>query len=236
MLEEVSDKDDDDILLSKQKSSGTRCYPRRKPDFWANSVGVFHGRLYPTAISIDGHDDPLSPHQPLLILTRLPLPPIESFKLFFAGIPCNVYFQTGAPFDVSEEQLQLLHKYTQRICRTVANKPFICKLEELVYFIAPLDSQWNRLDSSIHKWDLPDLASHIPWHLVTSAASNWVVALNRDTVESLTEDIRDAVVQDRWVEFTRRYEAVAVRPDLTPMSRPDDSPVSIKHLYHSLIY
>jgi len=233
MLEEISDKEDDDTPLVKQKSSGTRCYPRRKPDFWSNTKGVFHGRLYPTVISTDRVDDPPQPYQPLVILTRLPLPPVETFRIFFAGMPANVYFQQGAPFEADEEELSLLHKYTLRISRTVANKPFICKPEEMVYFFAPLSSSWfTELTKPRGKWDFPNVARHIPWDLVKTAAENWVIGLKRESIESLVEDIQDAVVQDRWVEFTRRYEAIKVRSDLSPLSKPVDSPVRVLILSH----
>jgi len=32
------------------------------------------------------------------------------------------------------------------------------------------------------------------------------------------------MIQDRWVEFTRRYFCVTMRPDLNPLSKPEDSP------------
>ncbi|KAF8591451.1 ribonuclease III [Ramaria rubella] len=229
VLEEISDKEDDDEPASfhfvKNKGSGTRCYPRRKPDFWVNSTRVFLGHLYPTIIYTDRLEDPPCTYQPMLILTRLPLPSIDSFKLFFAGIPSNVHFRPGSPFKVSEEQLQLLHKYTIRICRAVSNKPFICKLDEMAYFIAPFALTWNfDFERPKGRWDMEDIAEHIPWDLVSLAATHWVVALQRVSVASLTEDIQDAVIQDRWVEFTRRYDAVRIRPDLTPLSKPADSP------------
>ncbi|KIJ56735.1 hypothetical protein M422DRAFT_57385 [Sphaerobolus stellatus SS14] len=222
----VRDKDDDDVPLVKQKSSGTRSYPRRKPDFWANTKGVFNGQLYPTVISTDSKlEDPNQSYQPIVILTRLPLPHIDNFKIFFAGSPANVFFQSGAPFEVDEEELMLLHKYTLRICRIVANKPFICKLEEMTYFFAPLSSSWIQEAMKLRaKWQFPNVSNHIPWDLVKAAAEEWVVALRRDSIEVLAEDIKDAVIQDRWVEFTRRYDAVRVRPDLSPLSKPEDSP------------
>jgi endoribonuclease Dicer len=228
MVEEMSDNEDDEEVtatpLSKAKSSGTRCYPRRRPDFWANTATMRDGFLYPTIISTDREEDSNRKYQPILILTRLPLPPVESFKLFFAGVPSSVHFRPGAPFQVDEEQLQLLYKYTIRVCRVVANKPFICKLEDLAYFIAPLGPTWDPdVERSRGRWDLEAVTDHIPWDMVSSAATNWVVALKRDSLESLREDIQDAVIQDRWVEFTRRYDASVVRPDLNPLSKPADS-------------
>jgi endoribonuclease Dicer len=232
MMEEQSDIEDEEdnssAPLSKAKHAGTRSYTRRRPDFWTNAAIMHEKYIYPTIISTDHQDDPHRLYQPLLILTRLPLPSIDSFKLFFAGIPSNVHFQPAARFQVDEEQLQLLHRYTVRICRVVANKPFICKPENLTYFIAPLGSTWNPDGEKPRgTWELQDVAGHIPWDLVSEAAANWVVPLKRESLESLTEDIQDVVIQDRWVEFTRRYDAIMVRPDLNPLSKPADSPVCL---------
>ena len=230
MVEELSDNEDDEdnwlYPFSKVKHSGTRCYPRRKPDFWTNAAAMHDKCLYPTIISTDRQEDSFRSYQPILILTRLPLPPVETFKLFFSGVPSNVHFRPAARFQVDDEQLELLHKYTIRVCRVVSNKPFLCKLEDLAYFIAPLGSTWSPdVGTPRRRWDLEDVARHIPWDLVSLAATDWVVALKRESVESLTEDIQNSVIQDRWVEFTRRYDAISVRPDLNPLSKPADSPV-----------
>lgn len=226
MLEEISDKEDDDVPFTKRGGGGTRSYPRRKPDFWENTKGVFYGRLYPTIITPDKQDDPSQPYQPLLILTRLPLPPIDSFRLFFAGVLSLVHFQTAEPLEVDVEELKVLYRYTLRICRAVANKPFICKIEDMVYFLAPLGSSWNAACQQLQtKWQLPSVAEHIPWDDVKVAAENWVVPLKRESVDSLSADLQDAVIQDRWVEFTRRYDVVRVRADLSPLSKPEDSAV-----------
>lgn len=241
MVEEASENEDDEeeglsISLSKGKNPGTRCYPRRKPDFWTNTATLHDGYLYPTIISTDRQEDPPQTYNPILILTRLPLPPIASFKLFFGGVPSNVHFQPGARFQVGEEQLQMLHKYTVRLCRVLTNKPFICKPEDMAYYIAPLSSTWTP-DANKHseKWGLEDVEDHIPWDLVSFAAENWVVPLKRESLVSLSEDIHDAVIQDRWVEFTRRYNAITIRSDLNPLSKPEDSPVCADLLVLPLI-
>ena len=230
MVEEASENEDDEesgpTSLAKSKNPGTRCYPRRRPDFWTNTVTMHDRYLYPTIISTDRQEDPLRVYQPVLILTRLPLPCIDDFKLFFGAVPSNVHFKPGARFQINEEQLQLLYQYTVRVCRVVANKPFICKLEDLAYFLSPLGSTWNPdVNRPREKWELEDVAEHIPWDSISLAAANWVVPLKRESLDSLIEDIQDAVIQDRWVEFTRRYDAITVRPDLNPLSKPDDSPV-----------
>lgn len=212
---------------ASNKSVGTRCYPCKRPDFWSNTAAMPATTLYPTIISTDHPDEATQAHAPMLILTRQPLPSLASFKLFFSGVTAMVKFRQGASFDVYETQLEDLYLYTLRICRAIANKPFTCSLENMQYLFCPLGLGWNEpmhVDNP-DRWDLPRVVDYIPWDLVNQAAETWAVPLKSETVEEMAEDIEGAVIQDRWAEFTRRYDALKVRPDLTPLSKPADSPV-----------
>lgn len=231
-LDEPSDATEDAISAIESKSSGTKNYPRKKPEFWGASNDTSRNRLYPTVVSTSYSDDPSRPYAPLLILTRHPLPPLPSFKLFFSTVPGTVHLTQGAFFEVDEDRLKDIHFYTLRLCRTIANKPFECPLEKMQYFFAPLEATVLPVLTS-KKWKHPNVFKHIPWQLVTLAANNWIVPLASRNVRSLTKDVEDAVVQDRWVEFTRRYDVVRMRPDLTPLSKPIDSPV--RKLYMILL-
>ncbi|GJJ07506.1 hypothetical protein Clacol_001708 [Clathrus columnatus] len=223
MVEDITD-DEDDALQHKQKASGTRTYSSRKPDFWTNTSNLFNGRLYPTVIDIDFGTKATGEYGSLLFLTRLPLPRFNGFRLFLDGVSCNVCLTSAAPFEVDQEQLQLLHKYTLRLCRTISNKPFAASLEETSYFLAPLTSApKNTKYASQGMWDMPNVSDYIPWESVIAATKNWAVGLRRESTEALNADILDAVIQDRWVEFTRRYYTVSLRLDLNPMSKPEDS-------------
>ncbi|KAI0069087.1 ribonuclease III [Artomyces pyxidatus] len=202
----------------QNKVNGTRCYPRRQPEFWTNSLEVQTNRFFPTIISVQGLDT----HAPMLILTRLPLPDLSSFKLFHTGVSTVVDLQRGAPLEVDDTQLQHLYLYTIRVCRSIVNKPFVCQRDRMPYFFAPLSSSWTNMTTpNDDRWRLSDVASHIPWDLVKVAAERWVVGLKYEDLESTTAG---AIIQDRWVEFTRRYFTVKVRRDLTPLSMPEDSP------------
>jgi endoribonuclease Dicer len=215
------------------KSLGTHCYLRKKPDFWDQVDATTCDRLYPTVISTNHSNNLSQPHSPILILTRNPLPSLPNFTLFFSGIPGTVRFTQGASFEVGDDRLEDLHLYTIRICRAIANKPFVCPLKKMQYFFAPLGSTWEAPPySSSQNGSYPNVVNHIPWDLVALAANSWVVPLASRNLQSITKDVEDAVIQDRWVEFTRRYDVVRMRPDLTPMNKPLDSPVS--HCYSFL--
>jgi len=202
------------------KVLGTHCYLRKKPYFWSDKDSATITSLYPTIISTD---HPPQRHASMLILTRRPLPTFESFNIFFSGIPSVVWLKPGAEFQLDEARLNDVYRYTIRICRAIANKPFVCPLTNMTYFFAPLGPTWK--EGPINPWELPNVVNHIPWNLVSLAAQKWVVELRSDEHGSMAKDIEDAVIQDRWVEFTRRYEAVIMRTDLSPLSKPIDSPV-----------
>ncbi|KAJ8501426.1 hypothetical protein ONZ51_g579 [Trametes cubensis] len=203
-------------------STGTHGYPRKSPDFWANSPKYPVSTLYPTVVvpdSLAGES-----HAPVVILTRAPLPQIPNFLLFFAGARATAHFYKGVPFQISPVQLQALRGYTNRVVRSLTNKPFDCRAESLLCFFAPLAPSWQPL-SGAPGFLGPQLrvGEHIPWDSVQLTADYFAVPL-WSNLTSLDDSARDAVVQDRNVEFTMRHFLVKVRHDLTPLSKVDDSP------------
>ena len=210
------------------KASGTRLYGQKRPDFWANASKGDPTILYPTVIFIkDAEDSP--EYSPIVILTRQPLPDLQCFRLFSSGVGVPVQFYKAAPLRVDEVQSKDIHMYTVRICRAIMNKPMSCSLEKMLYFFLPLSSDWRPPDHL--GFDIPDISDSVPWNLVSLAADHWAVPINKNSPGQLELDMKDAIVQDRWIEFTRRYKVVKVRHDLTPLSKPADSPVSLMQFF-----
>lgn len=220
---------------NETKVSGPKCYPRKKSDFWHSAYDRSLKRLYPLVISTDYSDDPSKPYSPLIIVARQPLPALYDFKLFLSGVPAIMHLTRGAPFELCDDQLEDLRLYTIRLCRAIGNKPFDCALDKMQYFFAPLTRTWNKANEIHLKWQHPNVFDHIPWDLVTLAAHSWVTPLASSNLCSLTKDVEDAVIQDRWVEFTRRYDVVRMRPDLNPLSKPADSPVRCHYLVLEMV-
>jgi endoribonuclease Dicer len=209
-------------LLKSDLVSGNSCYMRKRPDFWVNSLRTSEERLFPVVISVGNPEGPSEPYAPIVILTRQPLPHLEPFKLFFYGVFATVKNARGPAVIFDGQRLNDLHSYTLRICRTIANKAFVCSLEKMAYFIAPLlPSQAKDFPCS----NITNLQDAIDWEAVARANSNYVTRFSSDTLRDPSE-FEDAVIQDRLVEFTRRCYVVRLRPDLSPMSKPSDSPVS----------
>ncbi|KAJ7179907.1 hypothetical protein C8R43DRAFT_1084028 [Mycena crocata] len=199
---------------------GVTIHPCKGPDFWTNQTGEASS-LFPTIIFVDYLDQ--SPHAPLLILTRQPLAKFPSFKLFFSGAPVVIKAYRGALLKLDNEQIIALHMYTLRLCRAISNKTYACPLEDMPYFLAPLSADWLA-PKEVGRWELLDVGDHIPWHRVTRGALSWSEPLKYGLPEEVAKDIEDAVVLDRSTELTRRYDVLRVRPDLSPLSHPEDSP------------
>jgi endoribonuclease Dicer len=225
----------DDIQLAEslssqnfldKKTSGTRLYPRKQPEFWTNTESASLTLLYPTIILTNDPEGSSQPRTPFLIITRESLPDLASFNLFCSTVPTRIDFRRGAAFWVDANRLHDLHLYTVRLSRVVSNKPYACDMAKMVCFFAPLTRKYM---SAMPNVTLPSVVEFIPWDLVALAGRDYAIPLMTGSFEELQHDVEDAVIQDRWVEFTRRYDAVRMRPDLTPLSKPLDSPV--RHLY-----
>jgi len=203
-----------------KKQSGLHSYPRKKPEFWANVVALKSAILYPTVISV--RDQGL--YGPLVLLTRAPFPRMSSLKLFDSGLPISIDLKQGVNFAVDAERLHDLYLYTIRVYRSIVNKPLDCKLEEMPHFLAPLKTSWPGFNcEQASRWVIDGIVDDISWDQVRLAAQRWVTELS---AENLENSLEDAIIQDRWIEYTRRYYVVQVRRDLTPLSKPVDSPVS----------
>ncbi|KAL4075936.1 hypothetical protein J3A83DRAFT_4088626 [Scleroderma citrinum] len=192
--------------------SGSRRYPRKRTQFWSNSIRLFSGRWFPVVICIQG----LADYSPILLLTRQPLPHIASFRLFFEGVAGVVQNTRCAPVEISADRLHALHLFTIRICRSILNKPFACSVDDMAYMFAPLNPSVTS-DCSPRQ-----ILDRVPWDLVSLAGKEWAVPFSAEDLRS--EGIEDMVVQDRMVEFTRRYYILHLRRDLTPLSKPEGSP------------
>ncbi|KIM21363.1 hypothetical protein M408DRAFT_104950 [Serendipita vermifera MAFF 305830] len=202
-----------------QGLAGTRCYKRKFPEFWKNAVEADRNQFYPTIVTVDRNHNPQKPYRPVLLITSVPLPSIGDFQLFFATMPSITYLRPALPMEFDKDQLALLHRYTIRAMRGILNKGFMCPVDAMPFFLAPLDFGWDiEMGKREASWPFPDVSDYIPWDLIVYAAEQHLVPLRIESLESLEEDIKDAVVQDWWTEYTRRYDCMRVRADLNPLT------------------
>ncbi|PPQ64716.1 hypothetical protein CVT24_008343 [Panaeolus cyanescens] len=197
---------------------GTRIYSRKQPDFWVHAPKGIPQTLYPLIMTVQGSEKCSIPYGPMLILTREPSPELPPFRIFVSGVSLQVHFRRVCSFEIDPERMNETHLYTIRIYRAVMNKALTCSLEDMHYFFLPLSTGWETSKAS--NLDALDVAGYIPWDDVRAAAHHWAVPI---TAEAMEQGLPDTVVQDRWIEFTRRYCVEAIRRDLTPLSKPVDS-------------
>jgi endoribonuclease Dicer len=208
------------------QKNGMRTYPRKFPDFWNNATDptlFFPNRLFPVIIFPRLGDPQMAP---IVLLTRLPLPSLPSFDLFFCGTAAEVSFLPGRPFSLDDSQIQDLRRYTLRLHRMISNKGFVCDSWRMPYFLAPLDSSWKIpvMQDIGNSYNLPDISPHIPWDAVSLSASEAFVDLKAE-ISALDEELHDAIIQERRMEYTRRYFVTKIRHDLTPLSKPFEGEV-----------
>ena len=210
-------------ILAADKASGNRCYPRKRSLFWSNSIRLDKGRLFPFVVYVDGGG---ADYAPIMLLTRRPLSHIPSFRLFFPATSKTIGNFRAPPLELDEQHMKALYLFTLRVFRAISNKPLVCPLEKMAYMLAPLNL---REQADVQSLDLAHLLDYISWDIVEPAGNTWMVKFNLEELHTSPEGARDLIVQDRSVEFTRRYYVTRLRHDLTPLSKPTDSPVSEKN-------
>jgi endoribonuclease Dicer len=215
----------DKDVIPDVRSGGTRSYPRQQPNFWSSIQKGFPPKLYPIVFYVDVNIDKSDPYGPLVVLTREPSPDFHLIRLFSSGIAIPVRTQRAAPIVVDEERMKQIHAFTLRLCRAIMNKALVSQLEDMAYFLLPLPRDWQPPIDNLLR--VPDIVDVIPWDIVFAAAKNWAIAIRNASPAAIETDLKDAIVQDRWIEFTRRYRVTNVRKDLTPLSKPADSAVSL---------
>ncbi|KAJ2931767.1 hypothetical protein H1R20_g5455, partial [Candolleomyces eurysporus] len=212
--------------LEGAKVAGTRRYPVKQPDFWRKGKTGPASVLYPMVLAVESHQ---AQYAPIVFLTRQPLPPLLEFNLFASGNRIVVRGFRGAPFEVDDDRMNTIRGFSMRVFRSFLNKPLDCAMENMSYFLAPLVSSWQAKDT--HGLSLPQLESSLNWDLMGQASDSWIAPIRHGSVEELEEDLADAVIQDRWIEFTRRYHVVKVRTDMSPLSKPE--PTEVRHSHTS---
>ena len=212
----------------KGKSSGVRTHPRRTPLFWSLPAETLGGFWYPTIVFIDGLTEEFGL---LAILTRHPLPAISDFLLFVSGMPVDVRLRKCQPGPFSQDELEKLRRVTLRILRYVGNKPFVGDLNQLPYLLFPLVPEIALLNSLREPYwaheGHPHLSSPCVSEVAMSMAASTFLPIATDSTEGIIRDLKDAVIQDRKIEYTKHYFVDKIREDLTPLHKPQEGEVSV---------
>lgn len=216
-------------VLAADKVSGNRCYPRKRSLFWPNSIRLHKHRLFPFIVYVDRRS---VDYAPIMLLTRQPLPHIPSFRLFFPGTSETIGNLRAPPLELDEKRMKALYLFTLRICRAISNKPLVCPSDDMAYMFAPLKLP-EQVDAQ--SLDPVHFTDYISWDTIELAGNTWMVKFDLEELHTSPEGVHGLIVQDRSVEFTRRYYVARLRHDLSPLSKPEDSPVSEKNYYFGCV-
>jgi len=201
-----------------------RKFARLLPSFWKTCHKST--RLYPMVFTFSNTPEP---HAPFVLLTFQPLPDLPTFPLFFGINMADVTTSRGTPFEVDDSQYQVLVGFSSRVVRAVTNRPYSVDADIAMQFFAPLRPGWSSMVTT-----LPDIKKDIDWGLADRCAQSWGIPMRFGTAEQVAPDVDDAVIVDRFSEFTRRYIVKKIRSDMTPLSKPPGDFVGLSNVtaYH----
>ncbi|KAL1739966.1 hypothetical protein HDZ31DRAFT_48445, partial [Schizophyllum fasciatum] len=195
-------------------------YTRRVPPFWGECARApASDGVYPVVVECLERGGP-ERYRPLVLLTRHPLPDLPTTRVYEVPNVREVRVRRAEPLQLDDERRLLLTRYTERTIRTTANKEFTCASGEMLWTVAPLLSGWQSPGAGAAL----DISGDIDWQGMEASVEDLYLPIQRGTPDELAAYMSDGVVQGRRSEMTRRYFFVRVRRDLTPLSKPADSP------------
>ena len=208
---------------------GTNAFPVKTPEFYdaceaiLNTGAVERSRIWhPTLVTLpplpadpaEPNAPPPKPLRPLLMLTPLLLPTFSALtplKLFqpHSTTASPVALTALPPIALSTAEHAMADHYTRRLLRAVLNRSLLLEEGRLL----------------VHLF-LPPTATHegVDWDEVQEAQGEAYEPWQWRDLEAFKKQAADSMTTGKN-EFSRRFEVQAVRPDLTPLSSPDDSPV-----------
>jgi endoribonuclease Dicer len=193
---------------------------RTKPAMWSNLGGP--GRLFITALTLDKPEALDWPSRPILLLTRQPLPSMNSFPLYFAKGRSSTArcVPVSASITVDEAALAKLGDFTLRVFRDTFSKEYEAAPSELPYFLAP-----SRLG---HEFGY---TGHIdPLELFDWVSLDSIRGMNAISWTGQEDDdfFNQKFVTDPW-DGSRKFFVVGRRDDLRPADPVPESVPSPSH-------
>ncbi|KAH0127865.1 dicer-like protein, partial [Aureobasidium melanogenum] len=143
-------------LSSKQ----TGMYNMRvKPRIWKDERGSIPSVVYLTHIDVS--EGLGRPHQPLLLVTRRPMPNFPDFPLFLND-GCRTDVKLTAlttPYTVTEAELAKFNSFTLSIFKDLYNKTYEFDLLNMSYWLVPFDQSAQLVDTQDAPSQLIDWAT-----------------------------------------------------------------------------
>ncbi|CAG8574135.1 14728_t:CDS:2 [Acaulospora morrowiae] len=200
-------KDEHGLVEGARKSR--REYPLKAPDLWKidEDQQKIPEKLYGTVLKLDFEDETFDgqSYRTFCFLTRTQFPEVPPITLYFHGVPKTLkVIPYSTPIAISAERLEMAFKFTLRVFTSIANKEFICNIENFSYLIAPLvhNAQINE-----HTLDFID------WENIERGVTQKHIPIDVNRIY----DLNDAVIID-YADNLRRYFIHKIRLDLNPLS------------------
>jgi endoribonuclease Dicer len=122
-----------------------------KPQFWTMDCGQVPNTLFATMIYLVPSADLRRVHDPLVLLTRSPLPSLPEFPVYLDGnIETKVMLSSQrSPYAVEKTMLSSLKRFTLQVFQDLFNKDYEAEDAQMPYWLAP--TKWCPGDSTAQR-------------------------------------------------------------------------------------
>ncbi|KAL1303558.1 hypothetical protein AAFC00_006928 [Neodothiora populina] len=199
---------------------------RLKPSMWTDSLNGEPIRLYPTIVDVsDGLD---RPHQPIVLLTRFPLPDFPDFPVYLnAGRRTYIKsVSSTAALKPSSRELDHLTNFTLRIFKDIFNKTYEYNQARTPYWLAPIR------DRSSQHTTPSNVSSLIDWSILDTVQQNdgfeWTAGMPNDF-------LLDKFLVDKW-DGGKRFFSKRIAAEYGPLDPVPEGITSTKRTANILDY
>lgn len=212
------------LALSSKKSGMYDV--RLKPRTWDEGRGSIPSCLYFTHLDVsDGLD---RPHQPLLLITRKPMPVFPKFPLHLNK--GRKTYVTARPlpggYSMTEDALIQITSFTLRVFKDLFNKTYEPDPEKMPYWIGPASTSANNVNFE------DDPLKIVDWKLVDHVRQNEGFQWDPSMPDSF---LVDKFLVDKW-DGGRRFFSTRIAPEFKPTDPVPEGTASSKWRANILDY
>lgn len=183
-----------------------------KPSIWKENQGNLPDKVYGMVFRFHPKEPLDRVHDSIILLTRVPLPEIPSFPIYLendkeTSIQAIVL---EMPLSVITEDLACFSQFTIAVFRDVFHKTFEPILEKFPYWLAPIRSDAQIINSTDSPRDLID------WNILSFVNENHEL---KWTKEMEPESLLNRFIYDGW-DGKRRFFLLSVDTTLRPSDPP----------------
>ncbi|KAL1955149.1 hypothetical protein VTO42DRAFT_8964 [Malbranchea cinnamomea] len=199
-----------------------------KPKFWQFCRGMCPVSVYATVIKLRPSQRLQRQHDPLVLITRKPLPSLPHFPLFLENnietkVECT---NLNAELTLSGNDLDLLTTFTLRMFQDVFNKVFEREPHSMPYWLAP--AKFGNSEQDVQQ----DPRSAVNWDILQFVEEHQELPWPQDKPASFFEA---RFIVDKW-DGRYRYFTLGVEPNLRPTDPPPPTVARRRHMENIMSY